>query len=121
MRFVPNPKFHELAKRTPEMVATMLHRAENAAEACRSIAPVGDGTSDGHYRDSIEGQAGITNGGAVGRVNAKKFTAGWIEFGTSKMAPMAILRRGTESSGLSVGRAGRGGGPGMARGKKDWF
>lgn len=96
MRFVYDPKCEELLKRTPQMVARLKVAADDSAEAARGIAPV----MTGEYRDSIEGEAGIENGVAKGRVNAHNFKAHWIEFGTRYWPAHAVLRRAVESVGL---------------------
>lgn len=100
MRFVPNPRAAALLAATPEMVAAMKSRAEAAAEESRAIAPV----VTGEYREGIVAEAGLdgTPPVAKGRINAHKFTSGWIEFGTSRMAAQAVLRRGAEASGLKL-------------------
>lgn len=97
-KFRYNPAATAQLQRTVEMVEMLRVRAEDAADQSRAIAPV----DTGEYRDSISAEAGIQKGFAMGRVNAAKFTAGWLEFGTSKMAAFAPLRRGAEAAGLSV-------------------
>lgn len=99
MRFVPNRACESQLERTAEMVATMQVRAEDAADECRAIAPVGH---TGNYKDSIEGVAGLSGGKAKGRVVASDFKAGWLEFGTYKMQAFATLRRGVEAAGFGV-------------------
>jgi hypothetical protein len=100
MRFVPNPRAIALLGATPEMVLAMKSRAEAGIEESRAIAPV----VTGEYRDGLVAEAGIegTPPTAKGRMNAKKFTSGWIEFGTSRMAAQAVLRRGAEAAGLKL-------------------
>lgn len=97
-RFRYNPAATAELARTLEMVETLRARAEDAAEESRAIAPV----DTGEYRDSITAEAGIEGGFARGRVNAGKFTAGWLEFGTSDTPTFAPLRRGAEAAGLSL-------------------
>ena len=102
MRFIPNSANIKRLGRTEEMLVYMGFRAESAAAAAQAIAPVATGA----YRDSIEAQAGFAENLAIGRVVAKDFKAGWIEFGTYKWPAHATLRLGAESSGLHV-RGGR--------------
>lgn len=101
MRFVPNPQAPALLARTTEMVEFLGVVAEAAAENARGFAPVRSGS----YRDGIEGQAGIVEGQAEGRVNARDFKSGWIEFGTGQPGPtpaFAPLRRGADATGLKL-------------------
>lgn len=97
-RFRYNPAATAALQRTAAMVETLKIRAEDAADQSRAIAPV----ETGEYRDSITAEAGISKGFAIGRVNAGKFTAGFLEFGTSDTPIFAPLRRGAEAAGLSV-------------------
>lgn len=106
-RYKPNPNLARMLVRTPQMIETLKVRAEEVADAVREIAPVGKSKPGEHYVDQIEAVAGLENGQATGRVNANKFTAGFLEFGTIHNRPFAILRRALESLGLSVhGRRG---------------
>lgn len=97
-RFKYNPAATALLARTVAMLEMVSARADSAAEESRAIAPV----DTGEYRDSITSTAGIQKGFAMGRVNAGKFTAGFLEFGTSDTPAFATLRRGAEGSGLHV-------------------
>lgn len=103
-KFVYNKAAEPYLKRSLEMVLAMRTFAEKAAEGARAVAPVGD--SEPHYVDQIEAVAGgDAKYGALGRVNANKWTSGFIEFGTGPVAPtpaFAPLRRGAESAGLHL-------------------
>lgn len=99
VRFKYNPAATAQLARTAAMVETLREKAEDSAEQSRAIAPV----DTGEYRDSITATAGISKGFAIGRVNAGKFTAGWLEFGTSDTPVFAPLRRGAEAAGLRIG------------------
>jgi hypothetical protein len=95
-KFRYNPAATAQLASTVAMVATLRAAAEESAESSKAIAPV----DTGEYRDSIWAEAGIVRGFAVGRVIAGKFTAGWLEFGTSDTPTFAPLRRGAEGAGL---------------------
>ena len=99
--FVPNPVGIALLARTPQMAAAMLDRGNEVALAAASIAPVGPG-GGGHYRDQIRAEAGVFEGKAGARVNAYKFTAGFLEFGTSDTPIFAPLRTGCDAAGLTL-------------------
>lgn len=98
-RYVPNPLFPALVASSVEMVALMGEKADKGAEIAESIAPIGEGVG-GHYKDQIHGTSGINNGVAMGRINAWKFTSGFLEFGTSDTPKFAVLRRAVESLGV---------------------
>lgn len=98
LRFVENPDFIKEAMRSPGMVHMLGFKADMAAEKAKDIAPV----ETGAYRDSIEGQSGFADNAARGRVVARDFKAGWIEFGTWKWPAHATLRLGAEAAGLVV-------------------
>lgn len=106
-RFVPNPKFAQEIGRSVQMVRFLHDIAEEVAETVRSIGPVGDSPAGARYVDQIEAVSGIDKGRAIGRVNAKKFTSHWIEFGTTRTRAHAPLRRAAEANGLRL-RGGRG-------------
>lgn len=100
-KFIPNPAAPVLLASTLEMQLMLGERAGAAADVAKEIAPVGEGIG-GHYKDMIDGTSGIANGRALGRVNAWKFTSGWLEFGTSDTPVFAVLRRAVEAIGLRM-------------------
>jgi hypothetical protein len=100
-RFIPNPLGIALIARTPFMAAAMVDRADEVAETVRQIAPVGPGRG-GHYRDQITTAAIVAEGVAGGRVNANKFTSGFIEVGTSDTPAFAPLRTACDANGLTL-------------------
>lgn len=102
VRFVPNMRGIALIARTPQMAAAMVARAGEVRDAAISIAPIGPGEG-GHYRDQITADAAVIDGLAGGRVNAWKFTAGFIEFGTSDTPAFAVLRTACDAAGLTLG------------------
>lgn len=105
VRYVPNIRGIALLGRTPAMLAAMLARADGVAEHVRANAPVGEGNG-GHYKDQIEtGPSPITSLTAGARVSAKKFTSGWIEFGTEDTPAFAPLRNAADANGLELGGA----------------
>jgi hypothetical protein len=63
----------------------------------------------GNYLDSltVSVEKGMTVVGPswIGHIYSDVAYAGFVEFGTSVMAPQAILRRGAEAAGLSIVRA----------------
>jgi hypothetical protein len=103
-KFVYNKSAEPYLLRSPEMVRAMRVIAESAAAGARAAAPVGDG--EPHYVDMIEAVAGgDAKYGALGRVNANKWTSHFIEFGTGPPAPtppFAPLRTGAEAVGLHL-------------------
>lgn len=95
---------------TVEMRKFLYGRAKTAAEYARYIA-ASEAIDTGDYAASIDGTAGIEDGEALGRVFAKDFKAGWIEFGTGAPYPtraFAILRRAVEAAGMKVSGRERG-------------
>lgn len=58
----------------------------------------------GDYYRSIDSGAAVRDGRPIGRVAAGDFKAGWIEFGTRRQPPKAILRRAAEAAGVSFVR-----------------
>lgn len=103
MKFIVDPTVIPKLATAAQMGVMLEHRADKAAEAVRSIAPVGDSPEGEHYRDQIEGVVRLGRGGLIGRVIAKKFTAVFLEFGTSDTPVFAPLRRGVEMIGLRLG------------------
>lgn len=99
-KFVFNPKLIEYLKRSPQLLEVMKVQAEAAAARTEEIAPVGHSKAGEHYKDMIEADFGIDGGVVTGRVNAKKFTSHFIEFGTIHNRAYAVLRRAAESLGL---------------------
>lgn len=77
--------------------------ARGIALDAKSLARV-EAYASGDYYRSIEAGAGVRDGRAVGRVSAGDFKAGWIEFGTRRQPPKAILRRAAEAAGVSFMR-----------------
>lgn len=76
--------------------------ALDIAENVKAIAPVDD-DADVHYIDLITVDTGELAGHLVARVNANKFTANWLEFGTGEPGPtpaFAPMRRGAERAGF---------------------
>ena len=98
-RFVPNPA--GMAAIAVMVGTFMRYVAEKIVEQARAIAPYGD--SEPHYRDMIHvSQGPITSEDGVPgwRVNAWKYTSGFLEFGTSDTPVFATLRRASESVSL---------------------
>lgn len=101
-KFIINPKLIPYLKRSPQLLEVMKVQAEAAAARAREIAPVGRSKAGEHYKDMIEVDFGIDGGVVTGRVNAKKWTSHWVEFGTIHNRAYAVLRRAVESLGLVV-------------------
>jgi len=95
MRFVPNPAFEAELLRTPEMVHALGEIAEKKAAKARRTAPVGSPDEDPHpgrFRDSIDSDAGLEDGKALGRVYSDDPDFRYIEFGTEDTPRWATLR-----------------------------
>jgi hypothetical protein len=99
--FIPKPLGIALIARTPFMANAMEERAGEVAAAAKAIAPRGPGKG-GHYADMIDTAQIVAEGVAGARVNAWKFTSGFIEFGTSDTPTFAPLRLGCDAAGLSL-------------------
>lgn len=84
--------------RTPEMTALIAEITESALNGVVDAAPVRTGA----YRDSLDASVGITPTGVTGRVLTTDPFAHLIEFGSVNNPPYAPLRRGVESTGLTV-------------------
>lgn len=102
VRVVPNPVGIALLARTPFMSNAMMERGNAVAETAASIGPVGDGAVEGHYVDQIKAVPLVALGVAGSRVNAYKFTSGFIEFGTSDTPAFAPLRTACDAVGLTL-------------------
>lgn len=112
--FVPDPEGIAILAESPGMIDSMKVFADLAAMNTMNLVPVGEETGSdarwGHYHDQVEVDVGIDSTPIVGlpgphavaRVNAMKFTAHWLEFGTINMPAKAPLRRGAEMAGLRV-------------------
>ena len=81
--FKMNPAFAQAVLRSGALRAKLEEVVDEAARRYRSTVPVGEGD----LRDSIFGQVALTSDGYVGRVGAKDFKAGWVEFGTVRRPP----------------------------------
>jgi hypothetical protein len=95
--FIFNPL--AIAELQVEALAGMKEIADERAEFARSIAPVGDPATDPHpgqFRDSIESDAGIEDGIAVGRILTTDPVGLYIELGTSDTPPHPTLQRAIE-------------------------
>lgn len=102
-RFTLNPAGIKALQMSPQMLTGLKLIGEEIAEGVREVAPIGDPEMGEHYVDMITVDVGIELGRAVARVNANKFTALWLEFGTGEPGPtpaFAPLRRGAESRGI---------------------
>ena len=98
---MPNPRLgYEVARSLP-MAELLADRAAEVAEQARALARR-EAYQTGDYERSIESDSGIEPSGAVGRVNARDFKAGWIELGTRRQPARAILRRAVEATGYRV-------------------
>jgi hypothetical protein len=102
VRFVPNLRALPILARTPAMGRAMLARAEEVRDVAEEIAPYGEGEG-GHYRDQLTADPMVSPLGAGARVNARKFTSIFIEFGTSDTPAFATLRNAATAVGLSLG------------------
>jgi hypothetical protein len=105
VKVVPNPLGIALIGRTPLMARAMVERAQGVADTAKAIAPYGEGRG-GHYADMIDVAPIVEKMVAGARVNAWKFTSGFIEFGTSDTPTFAPLRTACDAEGLSLSGGG---------------
>lgn len=101
MKYVPNKAGEKIIARSPRMLVMLKGRASAGAAVAKQIAP----RQTGAYADGIVAEAGIDDGMAKGRINAKDFKSNWIEFGTGAPGPTpayAVLRRACDAVGLSL-------------------
>lgn len=91
-RFVPNRNFQRELERDLAYKHGLKEKADDAAEAAKSFAPV----LTGAYRDSIK----VTEENGEVYVSATDFKANWIEFGSINNPKSAPLRRGAQAAGL---------------------
>lgn len=106
-KFIPNPAGIAAVTRSPAVGAVMLEVAQGVAAFAIESAPVGPGEVEGHYRDQIAASGPGVIGGKVGaRVNANKFTSGWIEKGTSDTPAFHVLANAVAAAGLELGSDG---------------
>jgi hypothetical protein len=92
-RFVPNPAADDLVAAMPELEPVMSSLASSAASTARGLAPVDTGA----YRDSIGSESGLEGGERMANVYADAEHAQYVEFGTSRVPPFAVLRRAAET------------------------
>lgn len=103
MRYVPNPFYAEEVARSVALDAVLKETADSVKSHVEQLAPYDPDDSQPHYVERLESTTAVDDGARrVGRVNAWKYTSGWIEFGTEHMAAQAPLRRGAEAAGLHV-------------------
>jgi len=98
IRYVPNPAAPREIEASLFMKVALESAAKMAAGRAKDFAPV----DSGDYRDSIVGESVDVGGRWIGRVWAKDWKSGWIEFGTVREQAHATLRRGCEAVGLRV-------------------
>jgi hypothetical protein len=80
-------------------------RADEMVPHAKSIAPVGDYTGGGDYRDSIDSIVYMAHDGLRGRLVATDFKAWWIEVGTAWTPARHVLARAATMAGYRL-RAG---------------
>jgi len=99
VKFRPNPAGIKQVAALPGLVKEFGDIAARGAERAKEIAPVDSGA----YAEGIEGESGIEDGRAIGRINANDFKSLWIEHGTGAPGPTPAYRvLGRTIDGLSV-------------------
>jgi hypothetical protein len=93
-KFIPNRNFQKQLVREAAYQRGLMNKAEDAAQAAKSFAPVRTGA----YRDSIKAHRDAEDV----YVSAFDFKANWIEFGSVNNPPSAPLRRGVAAAGLKL-------------------
>ncbi len=111
MRVVPNRRLEAELRKSREVEPLLKDGAETIAEEARNIAQR-EAYQTGAYRNSIEAVAGEDAGEVKGRVVAKDFKAGWIEFGYTQrngvhIPGKNILSRAADAAGFNLERRGR--------------
>ena len=97
VHFHKNPLLEKELLAGDEMVEVLRVKARRGAILAKAIAPV----ETGDYQRGIIADAGLDERGeAKGRIIAKDWKSGFIEFGTIKTPARAILRRAAETLGL---------------------
>lgn len=84
----------------PDLAEVVDDLAADAAALARGEA-YGQG-EHGHYADQISGRTDEDRGQVVGYIEARKFTSGWLEYGTVHMDGRHIIERTVRGSGLPV-------------------
>lgn len=98
IEFRENKNIGNLLQKDEKILAPIQEKVEDAAEIARGLAPVVTGA----YRDSIAADQVLDGDKLISRLFATDFKAHWIEFGTSRMPAMAILRQAMEAAGLAI-------------------
>lgn len=86
---------------TPAMVAALRQAGEHIQKEAERIAPRDPALPPDrrrHYAEMFDTQAGIDNGQAHATVNNRHFIALFVEFGTVRTPPRAVLRRALDAS-----------------------
>lgn len=87
--------------RQPGMVAACRQAGEHVQKEAERAAPRESGLPPDrrrHYADMFDTQAGIDSHGARATVNNRHFIALFVEFGTARTPPRAVLRRALDAS-----------------------
>lgn len=90
--YIPNPGFEEEWLASEDALEFVGALADEGAAIAKDLAP----EREGFIKDDIEGEAGIVDGVATGRINSKDFKSHWHEFGTRHHGPTPFLRPAAE-------------------------
>lgn len=101
VRLELNSGYEQALVRSPEMVAACRQAGEHIQKEAERVAPREAGLPPDrrrHYADMFDTQAGIDSRGARATVNNRHFIALFVEFGTARTPPRAVLRRALDAS-----------------------
>ncbi len=105
VRLELNAGYERALVRSVEMVAACRRAGAHIQKEAEQGAPREASLPEDrrrHYADMFDTQAGLDNQGARATVNNRHFIALFVEFGTARTPPRAVLRRALDAS---TGRA----------------
>lgn len=105
VRLQLTPGYERQLAASPAMFAALRRAGQHIQDQAERLAPREATLPQDrhrHYADMFDTQVGIDGGEAHAAVNNRHFIALFVEFGTARTPPRAVLRRALDSS---AGRA----------------